>query len=145
MALLVSFVALSACYRVGERSTIAEVCRIDDGTFVSVEGFLRLPNFLESSTDPETEAAIYELFLAEQPDGKSPTIKISISVTRAQKPNGIAELPVDGYTERDLRIFTATGETVGSEDRVRISGRLRKVKIRAEQPCIVTTERIERP
>src|SRR5688572_32822189 len=89
IALLSSCLAIAGCSRTGEQSTVAEVCRIDDGTLVSVEGFLQLPNFLEANMDPETEAAIYELVLAEQPDSKSPSIKTRISGTRDNKPNRI--------------------------------------------------------
>jgi hypothetical protein len=143
-ALVLTNLLMCGCLRMGEQSTVADVCRMDDGTFVTVEGFLQLPNFLEASTDPKTEVAIYELFLAEQPDGTSASIKTLVSGTRSSMTNHIAELPSDGYTQRDLRIFTASGETVGSSDRVRISGKLQKERVN-RAPCILTTEKIERP
>jgi hypothetical protein len=138
-------VLIASCSKKGELSTVADVCEMEDGTLVAVEGFLQLPNFLQAKTDPETEVTIYELFLAAQPDDQSPAVTTRISGTRGSRTNRIAELPVDGYTRRDLRIFTASGETVGSSDRVRVTGELWKQRSGAEQPCILKTETIEKP
>lgn len=145
ISIIVVCMLIVSCSKKGEPATVADVCEMQDGTLVAVEGFLQLPNFLQAKTDPETEVTIYELFLAAQPDDQSPAVTTRIPGTRGSRTNRIAELPTDGYTRRDLRIFTASGETVGSSDRVRVTGELWKQRSGAEQPCILKTERIERP
>jgi hypothetical protein len=116
---------------------------MEDGAFVTVEGFLRLPNFLVAEIDPETEAIIYELSLAAERDGKGPFVKTRILGTRVNRTNHIAELAADGYTERDLRIFTASGKTVGASDRIRVSGTLSKRKKENGTACAVMSEKVE--
>lgn len=121
LILLLSFFIFAACAKTGEPSTVADVCRMDDGTLVAVEGFLVLPNFMNTLVSQKTGITTYELFLAAQPDGKSQSIKTSVSGTRGNEANRIAELPPEGFTQKDLRIFTDTGETIGSLDRVRVT------------------------
>jgi len=145
LVLLLSAAIFAACAKTGEPTTVADACQKNDGTLVAVEGFLLLPNFMNQEINPETELTIYELFLAAQPDGKSQSIKTSVFGTRSNKTNRIAELPPEGYTQKDLLIFTDTGETVGSFDRVRITGELSKNKIGNEKPCILKIEKIEKP
>ena len=141
LVLLLSAVIFAACAKTGEPSTVADVCRMDDGTLVAVEGFLLPPNFMNTLVSQKTGITTYELFLAAQPDGKSASIKTSVSGTRSNEVNRIAELPPEGYTQRDLRIFTDTGETVGSPDRVRITGEISK----STNLCILKIYKIEKP
>ena len=141
LVLLLSAVIFAACAKTGEPSTVAAACQMDDGTLVAVEGFLLLPNFTNTLISPKTGITTYELFLAAQPDGKSASIKTSVSGTRGNEANHIAELPPDGYTQKDLRIFTDAGETVGSPDRVRITGEISK----SANSCILKIYKIEKP
>jgi hypothetical protein len=144
LGLLLAAALSFACTRSGASSTVADVCDMEDGSFVAVEGFLQLPNFLEAETNSRTQITMYELFLTDQPDGKSPTITTRITGTNENETNRIADLPVDGYTQRDLKIFTASGETVGATDRVRISGELQKGSVKGGKPCILKSEKIEK-
>lgn len=134
----------------GEQSIIDDVCQKGDGTLVTVEGFLLLPNFMNILISPQTGNVTYELFLATQPDGKSSSVKTLALVTHTNEANRIAELPPDGYTQSDLQIFTDTGESVGSFERVRITGKLFKNTIRGAaslpgESCFLTIEKIEKP
>lgn len=138
--LFLSAVIFAACAKTGEPSIVADVCQMDDGTLVAVEGFLILPNFMNTLVSPKTGNTSYELFLAAQPDGKSPTVKTTVFGTRSNEPNRIAELPAEGYTQKDLRIFTDTGETIGSPDRVRVTGEIS----RNTNSCILKIRKIEK-
>ena len=144
LCMLLTAAIAAACSRSGASSTVAAVCEMEEGSFVAVEGFLQLPNFLEAETNAETQITMYELFLADKPDGKSPNIKTRITGTSENQTNHIADLPIDGYTQRDLRIFTANGETVGASDRVRISGEVQKSGTIRERQCILQSEKIEK-
>lgn len=155
LALLVFAVILSACENGSEQSNLADVCQKEDGTLVTVEGFLLLPNFMNIQINSKTEPATYELYFAAQPDGKSASVRTTVPGTRSNEANHIAELPPDGYTQSDLRIFTDSGEPVNSFERVRITGRLSKNKIRGAasfgngasltgKSCVLTIEKIEK-
>ena len=134
----------SGCTRSAASSAVADVCEMKHGSFVAVEGFLQLPNFLTAETNSHTGITMYELSLAAQSDGNSPVITTQITGTSENEANRIADLPVDGYTQRDLKVFTANGEAVGPNDRVRISGELQKERIKGGQPCILKSEKIEK-
>ena len=150
-AALLVFSALffAACAKESESATVDDACQRKDGTLVAVEGFLVLPELMNAAINPETELTIYELILAAEPDGKSAALKTSVFGTRSHKTNRIAELPAEGYTQKDLRIFTDTGEIVGSLDRVRITGKLSKAQSKTEaspngRQCVLKVEKIEK-
>lgn len=129
-------VFLIACANMGEPTTFAKVCQKDDGTLVAVEGFVILPNFMNTETNQK-----YELFLAAQPDGKGGRVKTFIPATKSGEPNRIAELPESGYTQKDLRIYTDAGAVVGSFDRVKVTGKVS----RAADGCRIEINKIENP
>jgi hypothetical protein len=148
-ALLSSAAAFAACAGGSESANVDDACQKKDGTIVAVEGFLVLPELMDAAINPETELTSYELILAAQPDGKSAALKTAVSGTRSRKTNRIAELPAEGYTQNDLRIFTDTGEVVGSLDRVRITGQLSKARSKVESApngrgCVLKAEKIEK-
>ena len=148
-ALLLSAVVFAACAGGSEPATPDDACQKNDGTLVAVEGFLVLPELMDAAINPETELTIYELILAAAPDGKSAALRTAVSGTRSRKTNRIAELPADGYTQKDLRIFTDTGEIIGSLDRVRITGKLTKTQSKTEavpngRGCVLKAEKIEK-
>ncbi len=129
-------VFLIACSNAGERATFENVCQKDEGTLVSVEGFVLLPNFMKAESDKK-----YELFLAAQPDGKGGRVKTFFPVTTSGEPNRVGELPENGYTQKDLQIYTDAGAKVGALDRVKITGKVS----RAETVCHIETGKIEMP
>ena len=149
-AVLLGFaVFFAACANRSESATVDDACQKKDGTLVAVEGFLVLPELMNTAINPETDLTIYELTLAAEPDGKSAAIKTVVPGTRSRKTNRIAELPAEGYTQKDLRIFTDTGEIVGSLDRVRITGKLSKEQSKTEastngRQCVLKVEKIEK-
>jgi hypothetical protein len=139
-------VLLAACERTGDRVTISDACNKDDGEIVSVEGFFLLPSVMQADVNPETELTTYELVLADGPNEKSPAISTAVFGTRSSRSNRIAELSPHGFTQRDLQIFTDTGEIAGSLDRLRVTGKLSKHETPAHgQPCVLKVERIEKP
>ena len=139
-------VLFAACGRTGERVKIADVCHKDDGELVSVEGFLLLPSVMQTAVNPETELTTYELVLADGPNQNGPAISTAVFGTRSSRSNRIAELSPHGFTQRDLQIFTNTGEIAGSMDRLRVTGKLSKHETLSHgQPCVLKVERIERP
>jgi hypothetical protein len=148
-ALLSSAAVFAACVGGSESTNVADACQKKDGTIVAVEGFLVLPELMDAAINPETEMTSYELMLAAQPDGKSAALKTAVSGTRSRKTNRIAELPAEGYTQNDLRIFTDAGEVVGSLDRVRITGKLSNARSKVESApngrgCVLKAEKIEK-
>ncbi len=106
-----------------------------------------LPTFTQTTIDKKTEMTTYELSLAEGPDAEGAAIKTAVMGTRSNKTNRINELPSDGYTKRDLQIFTDAGETISSLERVRVTGEMLKSGNGEPiaKPCILKVEKIERP
>jgi hypothetical protein len=139
----------TVCAPAGKRSTVGEACHLDEGTLVAVEGFLLLPNVMQTAINPENELTIYELELAAVPDDRSSVLRASVFGTRSNRTNRIAELSPLGYTQRDLQIFTDSGETVSSVDRLLVTGQLVKPDTTGNthnsQPCILKIEKIEKP
>ena len=138
---------LVACSGPVEPSTVDDVCSKRNGAVVAVDGYLFPPNFLGNTTvDTATGQMTYELSLVSDPDGKGSSVTTAIVSTPALKPNRIAELSPEGYTQKDVRIFTDAGETVGSLDRLRITGELSRAEDpRDGKPCRLRIEKIERP
>lgn len=148
--LVIAFAVLfTACAAAGEQSTIDDACRKGEGTIVAVEGFLLLPNVMRTAVNPETELTSYELYLAAEPDDRSSILRAAVLGTRSSRTNRIAELSPLGYTQRDLQIFTDSGEIVSSLDRLLITGQLMKDEPTESEPphsrpCILKIEKIEK-
>jgi len=148
-ALLLSAVIFAACAGGGESANVEDACQKKDGTLVAVEGFLVLPELMNAAINPETDLTSYELVLASEPVGKSAALRTAVAGTRSRKTNRIAELPAEGYTQKDLRIFTDTGEIIGSLDRVKVTGKLSKERSKIEaapngRGCVLKAEKIEK-
>lgn len=137
----------AACSGTVQLSTVDDVCSKRNGDIVAVDGYLFPPNFLGTTTiDAATGQTTYELSLVSDRDGTGRSITTAIEGTQAAEANRIAELSPEGYTQKDVRIFTDAGETVGSLDRLRITGELSKVQDSREgNPCRLRIEKIERP
>jgi hypothetical protein len=136
-------VFMAACSTRRELATVAEACQKDDGAMLMVEGSLRPPNLMEAYVNPETEVTTYQLVLVDDSDEKRPSINTAVFGTRSSHANRIAELSPEGFTQRDLQIFTDNGEIAGSLDRLKITGKLSKAKDGRGLPCILEIERIE--
>ncbi len=129
-------VFLIACAKTGEPTTFTAICQNEAGKLVALEGFVVLPNNMNAEPNQK-----YELFLAAQPDGKGGQVKTIITVTKSGEPNRIAELPENGFTQKDLHIYTDAGEIVGSQDRVKITGKV----LLANDDCRLVITKIENP
>ena len=126
-------------------STVANACQNSDGAAVAVEGYLRLPNLMQARVDPETELTSYELSLVDDRGVQEDALNVIVVGTRSNAANRIAELPADGYTKRDLRIFTERGETLSSLERVRVTGEMLKGRSGGHGgPCTLAVGKIEK-
>ena len=105
--ILFSLLVTSACATnqaaptVGELRDFATVCdKANDGKRIAVEGYLRWPNSFSGTT-----SAVLRLYPTADASG-SP---IGVLIRIGQEPNRLG-LPPKQYTDRDLKVYTASGD-----------------------------------
>lgn len=139
---LAAFVLAASCSKTAEPVAIGDVCAKPQGTLVSTDGYLVLPNYMTTKIiyGKRENTKTYQLFLVAQPDAKGASVRTIVSGKADGEPNGISELPATGYTFRDLRIHTDDGTTVGPATRLKVTG---KVTPASEGTCDLAVTRIE--
>lgn len=144
ISLLLIVSAVFACSRKVEPATIGDVCQKPKDMLVEVEGYLVLPNYMNTTTTygRRNNKKTYQLFLATQPDGKGTGIRSTVTGTDTNEPNSIRNLPPTGYTYKDLRIFTNKGIEVSPVTRLKATG---TVKPTDSGKCDLDISRIETP
>ncbi len=132
----------AACSKPAEPVAVGDVCGRSQGTLVSTEGFLVLPNYMTTKTiyGKRENTKTYQLFLTSQPDAKGPSVRTIVTGTPGGAPNGITDLPATGYSFRDLKIHTDDGSTVGAGTRLKVTG---KVTPAGEGACDLAVTKIE--
>ena len=138
IGLTVAAVLIAGCNSSARRVVLSDVCQSEQGNVISVEGYLRLPilNHDESS-DSESQNS-YKLLLVERPNGTGGFLTTSTRATVTNEPNRIRDLPVS-YTYNDFQVFTNTGEAASADDRVIVTGEVR----RDIKPCVLRIDKIE--
>ena len=98
---------------VGESKNFTEVCdKANDGKRVALEGYLRLPDKVNRKTGP-----VLRLYPTTDYSGKP----IGVSTEIGSQPNQIAFIPKE-YTDNDLKVNVANGQTAGFGTKVKVSG-----------------------
>ena len=98
---------------VGESKSFAEVCdKGNDGKRVSLEGYLRLPEEVNRKIGP-----VLRLYPTTDYSGKP----IGVSTEIGSQPNQIGFIPKE-YTDKDLKVNVANGQTAGFGTKVKVSG-----------------------
>jgi hypothetical protein len=131
VAIGLAVLALAACEgppTVGESRDFAGVCdRANDGHRVAVEGYMRLPDTITVDKPArgggdDVEILVVRLFRTPNFDGTP----IGVDIDFGSEPNTMDEIPngARGYTDADLKVHAATGQTVTYGQRVKISGRV---------------------
>jgi hypothetical protein len=121
-------VALTACSAgpptQGEPRDFNTVCdSTNDGHRVAVEGYLRLPDQIQvyksSSGSVEEKIVVVRLFQSTSFQGTP----IGVNIDFGTGPNTMADIPGEYiFTDDDLQVHRADGQTAGYGDRVKISG-----------------------
>jgi hypothetical protein len=129
VALGLAVLALAACAgppTVGEPRDFANVCdKANDGHRVAVEGYMRLPETIDVVKPPRTggdglEILVVRLFQTPNFSGTP----IGVDIDFGSEPNTMDEIPngARGFTDADLKVHAANGQTVTYGQRVKISG-----------------------
>jgi hypothetical protein len=121
-------VALVACSAgpptQGEPRDFSSVCDpANDGHRVAVDGYLRLPDqiqvFKSSSGSVEEKIVVVRLFQSNAFEGTP----IGVNIDFGSGPNTMADIPGEYiFTDDDLQVHRADGQTASYGDRVKISG-----------------------
>lgn len=139
--LLLSLLAFNGCAK-PVPVAFSQVCQKEsDNKYISVEGYLRTGVTVLCSSRGGTRTCGIEL--AEKPEGDS---KISVYVVEGTGKSQMSPLPTS-YSDENLKLRTADGQTVGSKDRVRIIGTA-KTTTDANSSytvCYIDVNKIEKP
>ncbi|CAN5413690.1 hypothetical protein BH10ACI2_BH10ACI2_00720 [soil metagenome] len=138
ICLAVDAILAAGCNSVQKRVAMADVCQKDQGSIVSVEGYLRLPILNNEESRDEESQNTYTLLLVERPNGTGGFLTTSTRATVTNEPNRIRDLPVS-YTYNDFSVFTDTGQVASADDRVIVTGHV----YRNAKPCILKIDKIE--
>jgi hypothetical protein len=121
-------IALVACNEgpptPGEPRDFSSVCdKANDGHRVAVEGYLRLPDqikvYRSSSGSSQQKIVVVRLWDSSKFQGTP----IGVNIDFGTGPNMMDEIPGEYiFTDNDLKVHRADGETAGFGDRVKISG-----------------------
>ncbi len=128
LALGLAAVALVACSEgpptQGEPRDFNAVCdKANDGHRVAVEGYLRLPDQIQvyksRSGSVDEKIVVVRLFQSTQFQGTP----IGVNIDFGTGPNTMADIPGEYiFTDNDLQVHRADGQTAGYGDKVKISG-----------------------
>jgi hypothetical protein len=128
LGLSLAAVALVACSEgpptPGEPRDFSSVCdKANDGHRVAVEGYLRLPDQIQvyksSSGSVDEKIVVVRLFES----GKFQGTPIGVNIDFGTGPNTMADIPGEYiFTDDDLQVHRADGQTAGYGDKVKISG-----------------------
>jgi hypothetical protein len=129
LALGLAVLGLAACEgapTLGEPRDFANVCdKASDGHRVAVEGYMRLPETITVDKPARgggqgVEILVVRLF--ETPNFNGTPIGVDIDF--GSEPNTMDEIPngARGYTDADLKVHAANGQTVTYGQRVKVSG-----------------------
>lgn len=133
--LSVAVASFSGCREGAKAVSFADVCREEDHTVVSLEGYMRLPVLMDEAG---TVKGTRKLLLVEEENGTGGFLYVLAKDSRTVEPNRIAELPLS-YTYKDFRIYTEDGRTVSSSERLRVTGEVFKEL----NSCVLKIQRIE--
>jgi hypothetical protein len=130
LGLGLAVVALVGCEAgpptVGEPKDFTNVCdKANDGHRVAVEGYMRLPETITVRTPTRgagkvTEIVVVRLFQTQKFNGTPIGVDVGFGTeanTMDELPNGSA-----GYTDEDLHVHVAGGQTVTYGQLVKVSG-----------------------
>lgn len=119
------------------------VCRKEnDNRYISVEGYLRTGVTVLCSSRGGTRACGLEL--ADKPDGSS---AISVYVEEGTGKSQMQPLP-KSYSNDDLKLRSKDGQTIGTQDRVRIIGTAKTTTDAVNSSytiCYIDVTKIEKP
>jgi hypothetical protein len=119
---------------VGEAKAFTTVCdKANDGKRIAVEGYLRLPEEVNRKIGP-----VLRLYATVEPSGKP----IGVSTEIGDKPNQIGFIPKE-YTDKDLKVNIANGQTAGFGTKVKVSGDVYYPLVGQEFPCALSNPLIE--
>ena len=128
LGLSLAAVALVACSEgpptPGEPRDFSSVCdKANDGHRVAVEGYLRLPDQIQvyksSSGSVDEKIVVVRLFES----GNFQGTRIGVNIDFGTGPNTMADIPGEYiFTDDDLQVHRADGQTAGYGDKVKISG-----------------------
>jgi hypothetical protein len=124
---LTGLVACTEAPTPGEPTDFASVCgRSNDGRRIAVAGYLQLPDSIDvvSSGDgsrKQAEHVTVRLFSSDQFAGTS----IGVDLDVGTGPNTLADIPGEYiFTDSDLKVHLADGETSTYGQRVNVSGKV---------------------
>jgi hypothetical protein len=115
----------------GAQKTLADVCdHANDGKRVALDGYLSLPS---SFTEGASSGSAPVVIRGDVPESGDVTF---VWVPYGSGPNAMEKVP-DTYSQRDLKVYTKEGASVGYRDKVRISG---TVTFPSRRPYEVNTQ-----
>jgi hypothetical protein len=123
---------------------IRDVCGQPEGTNVVTQGYLSLPNNMETMTTyrkGSSGSTSYQLFLMTRLDATGDSVRVILAGSAEGKPNKIKPLPPK-YTWNDLFVYTDDGKAVGPGKLMKLSG---TVKPNDKGKCDVNVYKIETP
>jgi len=128
VGLSLAAVALVACSEgppsPGELHDFTSVCdKANDGHRVAVEGYLRLPDqitvYRNSSGGVDQKIVVVRMFESKKFEGTP----IGVNLDFGTGPNTMDEIPGEYiFTDDDLKVHRADGQTAGYGDKVKVSG-----------------------
>jgi hypothetical protein len=119
---------------VGELKDFTAACdKANDGKRLALEGYLRLPDKVNRKIGP-----VLRLYPTTDYAGKP----IGVSTELGNQPNQIAFIPKE-YTDQDLKVHVANGQTAGFGTKVRVSGDLYFPLVDQDFPCSLSNPLIE--
>lgn len=119
---------------VGETKTFTEVCeKANDGKRVALEGYLRLPEQVNRKVGP-----VLRLYATTDYSG----MPIGVSTDFGTQPNQIAFIPKE-YTDKDLKVYVANGQTAGFGTKVKVSGDVYFPLVGQDFQCSLSNSLIE--
>lgn len=126
------------------RAELGDVCSEPEGTVVTVEGYIRLPEMMETiqqMRDGRITAVGHQPLLAASADATRDAVKLTVWTTTAAEPNRIKAFSSD-YSWEDWRFYADDGKEVPAGKVIRVTGEI----VRDEKTgCAVSVTKIEQP
>ena len=142
LALTLCFFGFNSCTR-PRPVELKSLCQNEnDNIYVSVEGYLRTGASVLCSSPDGSRACGLEL--SDKPDG---TTGISVYVEEGTGKSQMEPLP-KSYSRESLKIHTADGNVLGTQDRVRVFGIAKSgtdVASSSLTLCYINVDKIEKP
>lgn len=123
---------------------IKDVCSQPFGTNVILQGYLSLPKMIDTiqlTKAGKITAVGYQIFLFAETETSDDSVKVTLWTTNKAEPNKIKAFS-NGYSWKDLLVYTNDGQEVKSRKTIKITGETTPDE---KTNCSVSVTKIEFP